>query len=208
MKLVGLLAVAALLTVAAGCDSKEPSPAFKPPASSSAGASAEPSAGPPPSTSASGIPAASPNQFSVDGTGVYQIGAKLADLQTAGQLADVKTGAETCAQNTTAKGTGAWAEVRVSARPDGKIYLVVNRSSTIPTPSGAWLGMTLAALQSIYGSIGEELAQGNAKAYLVTTTSGRGILFDLDPGTKKVTAMIAGDAAYLKSSYLGGTDYC
>jgi hypothetical protein len=96
----------------------------------------------------------------------------------------------------------------VSARPDGKIYLVVNRSATIPTPSGAWLGNTLAALQSIYGTIGEELNQGGSTAYLVKTTSGRGILFDLDPGTKKVITMIAGDAAYLKSSYLGGTDYC
>ncbi|HZM79304.1 MAG TPA: hypothetical protein VFC19_26535 [Candidatus Limnocylindrales bacterium] len=206
MKLVGLLAVAALLTVAAGCDSKEPAPVAKPSAPSSAGA-VDPSAEPQPSTSASGTPA-SPNHFTVDGTGVYQIGAKLADLQTAGQLADVKTGAATCAQNTTARGTGAWSDVRVSARPDGKIYLVVNRSTTIPTPSGAWLNMTLAALQSIYGSIGEELTLGNAKAYLVKTTSGRGILFDLDPGTKKVIAMIAGDAAYLKSSYLGGTDYC
>jgi hypothetical protein len=207
MKLVGLLAVAALLTVAAGCDSKEPVPFAKPSAPSSAGTSADPSADPQPSTSASGNPV-SANQFSVDGTGVYQIGAKLADLQTAGQLADVKTGGETCAQNTTAKGTATWSEVRVSARPDGKIYLVVNRSTTIPTPSGAWLGMTLAALQSIYGTIGEELTQGNAKAYLVKTTSGRGILFDLDPGTKKVIAMIAGDATYLKTSYLGGTDYC
>ena len=207
MKLVGLLAVAALLSVGAGCDSKEPAPLAKPSAPSSAGPVADPSAGPQPSTSASGTPA-SPNHFTVDGTGVYQLGAKLADLQTAGQLADVKSGAETCAQNTTAKGTGAWSDVRVSARPDGKIYLVVNRSATIPTPSGAWLGNTLAALQSIYGTIGEELTKGGSTAYLVKTTSGRGILFDLDPGTKKVIAMIAGDATYLKSSYLGGTDYC
>jgi len=206
MKLVGLLAVAALLTAAAGCDSTEPPPAAKPPASSSA-ASADPSAGAQPSTSASGPPAAA-NHFTVDGTGVYQLGAKLADLQAAGQLADVKTGGATCGQNTTAKGTGQWSDVRVSARPDGKIYLVVNRSTNIPTPSGAWLGMTLAALQSIYGPIGEELAQGTAKAYLVTTTSGRGMLFDLDPNTKKVIAMIASDANYLKTSYLGGTDYC
>src|SRR5688572_10245518 len=114
MKLVGLLAVVALLTVA-GCDSKEPAPAAKPQAPSSAGASADPSAGAQPSTSASGA-VASPNHFTVDGTGVYQIGAALADLQGAGQLADVKTGAETCAQNTTARGTGAWSDVRVSAR--------------------------------------------------------------------------------------------
>jgi predicted small lipoprotein YifL len=206
MKLVGLLAVAALLTVA-GCGSKEPATLTQPSTPSSAGATADPSAGLQPSTSASASPS-SPNHFTVDGTGVYQIGATLAALQTAGQVADVKGGSQTCAQNTTARGTGAWSDVRVSARPDGKIYLVVNRSATIPTPSGAWLGNTLAALQSIYGPIGEELSQGGSTAYLVNTISGRGILFDLDPGTKKVNAMIAGEAAYLKTSYLGGTDYC
>jgi hypothetical protein len=132
----------------------------------------------------------------------------LASLQAAGLLAEVATGGETCPQNTTARGTGAWADIRLSFRPNGVLYLAVNRSASIPTPSGAWLGTTLTQLQKIYVNItGQVLAKGTSSAYLVTTISGRGILFDLDGG-QKVISMIAGDSAYLKSSYLGGTDFC
>lgn len=206
MKRVGLILVAALLG-AVGCDSTEP---VTPVATSSA----QPT-GAPPSVEASApsdepSPSAAPaaNHFTVDGTGPYQLGAKLADLQAAGQVVEVNTGGEVCSANTRARGTGEWTDVRMSFRPDGKIYIVVNRSTSIPTPSGAWLGMSLAALQSIYGTIGEELTVGSATAYLVTTDSGRAILFDLDMTSKKVISMIAGDAGYLKSSFLGGTDYC
>ncbi|MEV4412346.1 hypothetical protein [Catellatospora sp. NPDC049609] len=194
--LLPLLAVALL----AGCGDDPKPPSAEPSAVTSLPAEASPSA--PPSPSASPSPAIN---FTVDGAGPYAVGAKLADLQGAGLLADVATGAETCPANTTAAGTGVWQDVRLQFRPDGALYLVVNRSKTIPTPSGAWLGMSLAALDSIYGNLGQELSGG--KAYLVTTTSGRGILFDLDD-KKKVMAMIAGDAAYLKSSYEGGTDFC
>ena len=162
------------------------------------------------SPSADASPTSSPtpaNEFTVDGAGPYLIGAKLADLQGQDLLADVATGSETCPQNTTAKGTGTWADLQMSFRPDGKLYLVVNRSKTIPTPSGAWVGMTLAAIQSIYGTIGQQLDGGGGVAYLVNTDSGRGMLFDFDQN-KKVITMIAGDSAYLKSSYLGGTDFC
>jgi hypothetical protein len=157
-----------------------------------------------PSPSVSPSPAI---EFTVDGGGPYVIGAKLADLQGQNLLIDVATGAETCPQNTTAKGTGTWAGVQVAFRPDGKLYMAVNRSKTIPTPSGAWIGMTLAAIQSIYGTIGQQLDGGGGVAYLVTTDSGRGLLFDFDQN-KKVMTMIAGDAKYLKSSYLGGSDFC
>jgi hypothetical protein len=51
------------------------------------------------------------------------------------------------------------------------------------------------------------LTRGGATAYLVTTLSGRGILFDLDR-SQKVTAMVAGDADYLRTSYLGATHFC
>lgn len=205
MKVAGLLAATALIAAAAGCGSTQPPPSAGAPAGSpvaSAGPSADPNASAGPSGSPSPV-----NEFTVDGIGPYQIGAKLADLQAAGHLADVKTGSETCAQNTTARGTARWTDVHLSARPDGKVYLVLNRSMNIPTPSGAWVGNTVAALQSIYGTLGEELTQGTAKAYLVTTLSGRGMLFDLDAGLK-VTAMIAADAAYLKNAYLSGTDFC
>lgn len=191
------------LTLLAGCGDDDPAPTTPAPSaqtSVSAEASPSPSASPPASPSPS--PAIN---FSVDGAGPYTIGANLEALKAGGLLEEVKTGAETCPANTTARGTGVWKDIQLQFRPDGVLYLAVNRSKTIPTPSGARLGMTLAAVSSIYGNLGKEL--NNGAAFLVTTTSGRGILFDLDQ-SKKVFAMIAGDAAYLKSSYEGGTDFC
>ncbi|GIF95455.1 hypothetical protein [Catellatospora citrea] len=194
---LALLAV----TVLAGCGDDEPTPATSvPSAQPSVSAEASPSAGVSPTPSPS--PAIN---FTVDGAGPYTIGANLEALKSGGVLDKIATGAETCPANTTATGTDVWKDIQLQFRPDGVLYLVVNRSKTIPTPSGARLGMTLAAVSSIYGSLGKELNGG--AAYLVTTTSGRGILFDLDQN-KKVFAMIAGDAAYLKSSYEGGTDFC
>ncbi|GIH05626.1 hypothetical protein Rhe02_36930 [Rhizocola hellebori] len=192
-----------VLFAAAGC-SKDPAPApTAAPEATTASPTPAASATPGPTATAGTMELA----FSVDGSGPYLLGAKLSALQGAGQLDEVKTGGETCAQNTTARGKDRWKDVRMSFKPDGTLYVLINRSTAIPTPSGAYLGNTLAALQSIYGSLGEELTKGGGMAYLVTTTSGRGIMFDLD-ASKKVIAMVAGDAAYLKSSFLGGTDFC
>jgi hypothetical protein len=197
------LLVIALLALA-GCGSKEPSAAPPPQATTGAGST-------PPSASATPTPSGTRTavvEFSVDGAGPYQLGAKLNDLKTNPGLDEVVTGGATCPQNTTARGTGTWADVRLSFRPDGTLYLAVNRSTTIPTPSGAWLGTSLTDLKKIYVGIpGQQLTRGAGTAYLVTTLSGRGILFDLDPA-KKVMSMAASEAVYLKSSYLGGTDFC
>jgi hypothetical protein len=196
------LSLLVVLFAAAGC-SKDPAPTpTAAPESATQSPTPEATAGPGPTATVTAELA-----FSVDGTGPYLLGAKLSALQSAGQLDEVKTGGETCAQNTTARGKDRWKDVRLSFKPDGTLYILVNRSTAIPTPSGAYLGNTLAALQSIYGGLGEELTLGGHVAYLVTTTSGRGILFDLD-ARKKVMAMIAGEAGYLKSSFMAGTDYC
>jgi hypothetical protein len=142
----------------------------------------------------------------VDGAGPYQLGATLSQ-QAAGEPA-VWRPAATCPQNTTATGTGVWSEIHLAFRNDGKLYLLVNRSASIPTPSGAWLGTTLTELKKIYAAVpGEDLKQGSRSAYLVRTLSGRGILFDLDED-KRVVSMAAGDTAYLRSSFVGGTDFC
>jgi len=202
MKRIGMFVVVTLLA-AAGCGSKPP--AAPPPATAQAGSA------PPPSSTASATPSASPEtliEFSVDGAGPYQLGATLATLQSSPGLDEVTSGGSACPGNTNARGTGTWRDIRLSFRKDGMLYLAVNRSPSIPTPSGAWLGTTLAQLKSIYVGIpGQELKQGSSTAYLVTTLSGRGILFDLD-ATKKVISMAAGDASYLKASYQGGTDFC
>ncbi|MEV0455356.1 hypothetical protein [Catellatospora methionotrophica] len=191
------------LTVLAGCGDDDPAPTTpSPSAQPSVSAEASPSAAVSPAASPSPSPAIN---FTVDGAGPYLIGANLEALKAGSLLDKVATGAETCPVNTTATGTGVWKDIQLQFRPDGELYIAVNRSKTIPTPSGARLGMTLAAVSSIYGNLGKELKGG--MAYLVTTANGRGILFDLDQN-KKVFAMIAGDAAYLKSSYEGGTDFC
>jgi hypothetical protein len=185
----------------------------KPGASPPAGATTAPAAtGTTPAAPPSGTPGptGSPSaliEFTVDGAGPYQLDATLTALQAIG-LQEVKTGGETCPENTTARGTGVWQDIRLSFRKNGILYLAINRSPTIPTPSGAWLGTSLTQLKTIYKNItGQELKRGTASAYLVTTLSGRGILFDLDAG-KNVISMVAGDSDYLRSSYLGGTDFC
>jgi len=202
MRRIGMFVVV-LLLAAAGCGSKEPAAA--PPPATTAGGST------PPSGTASATPSASPDtliEFTVDGAGPYQLGATLATLQATPGLDEVTAGGAVCPGNTNARGTGTWRDIRLSFRKDGTLYLAVNRSPSIPTPSGAWLGTTLAQLKSIYvGVSGQELKQGTGTAYLVTTLSGRGILFDLD-AKRQVISMAAGDASYLKASYQGGTDFC
>jgi hypothetical protein len=194
--------LAVVLLAAAGCGSDKKPPATPP---------AKATGATPAASGASATPSGSPAaliEFTVDGAGPYQLGTTLASLQATKNLDEVATGGQVCPQNTTARGTGTWKDIRLSFRSDGKLYLAVNRSTSIPTPSGAWLGTTLAQLKSIYAGVsGEELAHGAGGGYLVTTLSGRGILFDLD-ANKKVISMTAGDSAPLKASYLGGTDFC
>jgi hypothetical protein len=157
-------------------------------------------------------PSGSPSpviEFSVDGAGPYELGATLAALQASPGLDAVTPGGnKACPDDTVAHGTGAWSGVELSFHKDGTLYLAVNRSPSIPTPSGAWLGTNLNDLKKIYAAIpGQVLTHGATQAYLVTTISGRGILFDLDASTS-VTAMTAGDATYLRRAYLDGTGFC
>jgi hypothetical protein len=168
----------------------------------SAGATAAPSS----------VPGESPTptvvEFTVDGAGPYQIGAMLADLQAAPGLTNVTTGGQTCPTTTTAQGTGVWNDLHLSFHHDGALYLAVNRSPTIPTPSGAWLGTTLAQLKTIYAKVQtERLTAGTGNAFLVITLSGRGILFDLNTHGA-VISMAAADASYLRTSYRNGKGWC
>ncbi len=153
-------------------------------------------------------PADDPLVFTVDGTGPYELGKTFTELQAADLLEEVTTGGEVCSQNTYARGTDLYTDVRLGFRPDGKLYLVSNRSHALHTPSGAVLGNTLAELNSIYSSATHEsLSSGMYQSFLVSAGSGRGILFDLG-NTGEVFAMHAADAAWLKSSVENGTDFC
>jgi predicted small lipoprotein YifL len=203
MKRIGMFAIVTLLA-AAGCGSQ--APAATPPAKSAGSTST--SAGSASATPTSSVSPTTVIEFTVDGAGPYQLGATLSVLQAAKSLDAVTAGGTACPENTTARGTGTWKDVELSFHKDGKLYLAVNRSSSIPTPSGAWLGTTLAELKTVYAGVsGQDIARGAGSAYLVTTLSGRGILFDLDPN-KKVIAMLAGDANFLKVTYVGGGNFC
>jgi len=190
---------------AAGCSS--PAPTTPPvaggttPATNGTGTtSASPSASPTPS-------AQTLIEFSTDGAGPYVLGLTLTQLKAKPGLDEVTTGG-VCPNNTVARGVGVWRDVRMSFRQDGRLYLVVNRSDQIPTPSGAWLGTTLTQLKTIYGGlVTQELTHGTTSAFLVQTLDGGGILFELD-ATKKVQSMMAGDAAFLRTSFNGGTNFC
>jgi hypothetical protein len=187
-----------------------------------AGCKEDPPAGAAPTAESSPSPAASavgdgsaqpspsrmPIEFTVDGAGPYQLGTTLSALQSGVGLDNVKTGGQPCPNNTTAQGKNVWQDIQLQFHQDGTLYLTINRSTNIPTPSGAWVGSSLAELKKIYAKIpGQEVKKGNAVAYLVPTSSGRGVLFQLDSG-QKVTAMLAGEAAFLKSSFTGGTNFC
>ena len=196
---MGMVVVVTMLAVA-GCGSKEPAAAKQPNPPPKTGASA----------SASGSPSGSPSvsagaliEFSVDGAGPYQLGMTLTALQASPGLDEVKAGGDPYPDNTTARGTGVWKDVQLSFHKDGKLYLAVNKSASVPTPSGAWLGTTVAQLKTIYAGVTGEDLHGTSNAFLVSTLSGRAILFDLDPG-QRVIAMTAGDAGFLRSSFPTG----
>jgi len=177
--------------------------------------SAPPTATTPAPTDTSASPTATPSptasteviEFSVDGAGPYLLGATLDALKATPGLDEIAA-STTCPQNKTARGTGVWHDVRLSFHQDGSLYLLTNTSTSIPTPSGAWVGTPLAQLKTIYAKVtGQQLNRGTASAYLVTTLSGRGILFGLD-ATKTVSSMAAGESAYLRSQFTSGGAFC
>ncbi|HZN76817.1 MAG TPA: hypothetical protein VFC00_34760 [Micromonosporaceae bacterium] len=147
--------------------------------------------------------------LSVNGIGPFTLGtgATLDQLQATGQIASVGDGGEACPQFFGAQGNGPWSGVRLWFRPDRTLDFVIARDQAIRTPSGAHVGSTLAELQSIYGSRGEVLTSGSAKAYIVrVASSGRAIFFELDIANAKVVAMFAGGSDRLAQRFLNGAD--
>jgi hypothetical protein len=142
----------------------------------------------------------------VDGAGPYVVGNTLMKYDAEGKLSGLGNGGEACPSRWTAKGTGGWSGLQLSFTPDpgAKLEFVIARSPAIATPSNARVGMTLTQLTGIYGAKGETLTNAGAKAYLVAA-SGKALYFELDE-SGKVFAIIAGDAARLKSRFLDGSD--
>jgi hypothetical protein len=155
--------------------------------------------------------------FTVDGAGPYQLGRTITQLTATPGLAQVGPNAD-CPGNQVARGTGVWGQVEMHFRPNGQLYLLVNRDQEIPTPSGAFLGTHLTnanqfspkGLKDIYtgpGLVTEELTRGSAKAFHVQPPGGRALLFELN-ANDEVNAMYAGEGAFLKSSFTGSGDFC
>ena len=202
-----LLVVSASLALAlAGCGSSKP-----PTTGPTTPTSSAPTTGAASSAPATGSPGATATadavEFSVDGAGPYQLGMALTSLAPT-DLDGVKPSTDGCVGKQVADAAGTWSgAIQLAFDQSGLLYLLVNKSINIPTPSGAWIGTSLTDLKKIYTNIqGELLKHGTSSAYLVTTLSSRGILFDLDPNSH-VIAMTAGDSTFLKSSYTGGTPY-
>jgi hypothetical protein len=208
MKRVGALIMVTLLAAGtSGCGSHKQGGSFVAVPGSSGSAAGRPSGTA--SASVSPSPSTVLIEFTVDGIGPYQLGGSLDALKATPGVNGMTSGGPTCPDDTVAQGTGDLADVQLRFHKDGTLFLAVNKSTAIPTPSGAWLGTPLAQLQTIYASVpGESLTRGTARAFLVTTQSGRAILFDLS-ASQTVTDMLAGDGAYLRATYLSGApDYC
>lgn len=146
-------------------------------------------------------------EFRTDGAGPYEMGQTLAQLQSGPGLDEVGP-MDGCPGNTSARGVGMWRDVSFSFHSDGRLYLLVNRSTSIPTPSGVWLGTKADQVRTIYsGLVTYNLTRGSSAAVVVQTLSGAGILFELNE-RDEVTAMYSGPSSYLRAKFTAGTPYC
>jgi hypothetical protein len=168
-----------------------------------------------PSVTGSQTPLPELLEFSTEGAGPYRLNNTLAQLQ-GGQpgLADVGPITE-CPGNTMARGVGTWAKIEMRFRADGRLYLLINRDQAIPTPSGAYLGWTLAdlpdgrkGLVNLYSQVTHQtLTNGPKQAFWVQTLGGGGILFELNE-SGEVDVMYAGLASFLRSTFNAGQPFC
>lgn len=203
--LIAALAALTLAVGAAGCKVGGPESAANPttlPTTPPATATSTPTAPATPTSTAT-----LPPQFTTDGAGPYLLGRTKDQLQAAGL--DQVGPADQCPANTSARGTGAWHDVYLYFRPDGKLYLLRNRSLSIPTPSGVYLGTTREQIKTIYASlVVTELSQGGTNAVLVQTLAGGGILFELNANDQVTSMYTAGQALYLSTTFTAGEPFC
>jgi hypothetical protein len=146
-------------------------------------------------------------QFTTGGAGPYQIGKTVTQLQAVG-LTDLGPD-EGCPNNTSARGASPYQDVYLYFKPDGKLYLLRNRSLSVPTPSGVFLGTTHDQLKTIYaGLVTTELSHNGTNAFLVQTLDGSGILFELNELNQVTSMYTAAQATYLRTSFNAGGPYC
>jgi hypothetical protein len=162
---------------------------------------ATPSPGPSRTPTATAPPTDPVIVFAADGIGGYLIGTSLSDL-TARGLVKSTADSPSCADAKTADTTGAYAgKVSLTFRA-GKLSAVHTTSTGYVTPSGAKVGMTLAALQGLYGDRGMVITgQLGNKAYSVRVpATPLALVFFLDQTNTTVASMSGGEAQPLENA--------
>jgi hypothetical protein len=143
--------------------------------------------------------------FAADGIGGYTIGASLSDLTARGLITHTVDSAS-CADTKSADTTGAYAgKVSLTFR-GGKLSAVRTTSPTYVTPAGAKVGLTLTALQSIYGDLGQVITgQLGNKAYSVRVAATQlALVFVLDQTNTTVASISGGEAQPLEDAVRTG----
>jgi len=194
-------AIVSALFVLTACHGSPPPDSQSPTASKPATSTASPG----PSPSRTPTPTAPPTDpviiFAADGIGGYTIGASLADL-TAHGLVKTATDSPQCADTKTADTVGTYAgKVSLTFRA-GKLSAVHTTSNAYVTPSGAKVGMTVTALQALYGDRGMVITgQLGNKAYSVRVpATPLALVFFFDQTNTTVTSMSGGEAQPLENA--------
>lgn len=203
----GLIAcgVAAVM-LASGCGGGTPPTSPTPDPTGSGSPSASATAEPSPSTTPTIAPPADPaTVFAADGIGPYVIGSTLADLTSRSLLVDV-VDSELCTDVKSASATGRYSGALSFTFKGGTLTAIHTTSTDLVTPSGARVGMTLAELESIYGTRGTLITGtlGNKAFAVRVPTSVLGIVFYLDPTNTRVASMSAGNADDLEDAARAG----
>ena len=195
------LALAAALSLAA-CHGSPPPSGPGPTGSPAAGATTPVGS---PSASRTPAPTAPPTDpvvvFAADGIGGYRIGSELSDLIATHLITNAADSAS-CTDAKTADTTGAYAgKVSLTFRAS-KLSAIHTNSTAYVTPSGAKVGMTLTALQGIYGTRGTVITgQLGNKAYSVRVPATQlGLVFFLDQSNTTVASMSGGVAQPLEDA--------
>jgi hypothetical protein len=139
--------------------------------------------------------------FAADGIGPYIIGRMLSDLPVTGVFES-----ELCTDSKGAEGTGRYAGQLSFSFIGNRLVAVHTTSTTLVTPSGARVGMTIDQIEGIYGSRGTLITGtlGN-KAFIVRVpASGLAIVFFLDPSNTRVASMSGGEAQRLEDAARAG----
>jgi hypothetical protein len=204
LRLVAAVAVAGLVMVGAGACNRSPkteptttatSPTPTATATPSATASPSPT---PPATDPAIV-------FAADGIGPYLIGAAMSELKARALLVNIVE-SPFCTDTFGAEGTGAYAKKITMTFRHGLLSAVHTSSNTFVTPSGARVGMTLSAVQGIYGSRATLLTGtlGNKALSVRVPASGLAIIFYVGSSGTSIDAMSGGEAQPLEDAVHNG----